>query len=56
MILTTDERIALLTAERDALKSVVEGRKPLTRGQFDALPPADRMAHMRAGGTVTDSK
>lgn len=30
------------------------GKKTLTRGQFDALSAAEKMAHMKAGGAVTD--
>lgn len=30
------------------------GKKTLTRSQFDALSPADKMAHVKTGGAVTD--
>lgn len=30
------------------------GKKTMTRQQFDAANPAERMAHMKSGGTVTD--
>lgn len=30
------------------------GNKTMTRAQFDAASPADRMAHAKAGGVVTD--
>lgn len=30
------------------------GKKSLTRAQFDSLSTSDRMAHAKAGGTVTD--
>lgn len=30
------------------------GKKTLTRSQFDALPPAEKMAYAKSGGAVTD--
>lgn len=31
------------------------GSKEIARAAFEALPPADRMAHVKAGGTVLDA-
>jgi hypothetical protein len=48
--------LELMTAERDALRATLTAKKPISRTEFDALPPADRTQHIRNGGTVFDAE